>query len=69
MAMISITICTPPGNRSKIMHPYSQAMLRRHWDRIEKLTGHTFEIENENFQLRNIMEAPLLEHKEDIEVC
>ena len=45
-----------------------QAMLRRHWDRIEKLTGHTFEIESENFQLRNIMEAPLLEHKEDIEV-
>ena len=44
-------------------------MLRRHWDRIEKLTGHTFEVENEGFLLRNIMEAPLLEHKEDIEVA
>uniref|UniRef100_H2ZRC3 AAA+ ATPase domain-containing protein n=1 Tax=Ciona savignyi TaxID=51511 RepID=H2ZRC3_CIOSA len=31
---------------------------------------HTFDVENENFQLRNIMEAPLLQNKEDIEdVC
>lgn len=42
--------------------------MNRHWDRIAKLTGHTFDVENENFQLRNIMEAPLLTNKEDIEV-
>jgi len=42
--------------------------MNRHWDRIAKITQHTFDVENENFQLRNIMEAPLLENKEDIEV-
>ena len=47
-------------------HP---AMKERHWDRIAKTTGHTFDFEAENFMLRNIMEAPLLKNKEDIEVC
>ena len=42
--------------------------MPRHWERIEKTTNCTFDVENENFQLRNIMEAPLLENKEDIEV-
>lgn len=42
--------------------------MQRHWERIEKVTSCTFDIENENFQLRTIMEAPLLENKEDIEV-
>ena len=46
-------------------HP---AMKERHWDRIAKTTGHTFDFEAENFMLRNIMEAPLLKNKEDIEV-
>ena len=41
-------------------------MMKRHWDRIAKQTEHPFDIENENFQLRNIMEAPLLKNKEDI---
>ena len=42
----------------------------RHWERIAKLTGHTFDVNSENFLLRNIMEAPLLEHKDDIEdIC
>ena len=43
--------------------------MPRHWERIEKITASQFDVENENFQLRNIMEAPLLENKEDIEVC
>jgi len=43
-------------------------MMPRHWERIEKTTSSTFDVENENFQLRNIMEAPLLENKEEIEV-
>ena len=46
----------------------NKAMKERHWDRIATVTGHKLEVESENFLLRNIMEAPLLEHKEDIEV-
>jgi len=47
----------------------NKAMKQRHWDRIAGLTGHTFDMESETFSLRNIMEAPLLKSKEDIEVC
>lgn len=46
----------------------NKAMKERHWDRIATVTGHKFDVESENFLLRNIMEAPLLENKEDIEV-
>ncbi|XP_034721532.1 dynein heavy chain 5, axonemal-like, partial [Etheostoma cragini] len=46
------------------------AMLSRHWTRLSELTGHSFHVESDSFSLRNIMEAPLLQHKEDIEdVC
>ena len=47
----------------------NKAMKDRHWDRIAKCTGHTFDLESDTFALRNIMEADLLPHKEDIEVC
>ncbi|KAG7231381.1 hypothetical protein INR49_012221 [Caranx melampygus] len=48
----------------------NKAMLPRHWTRLSELTGHSFQVESESFSLRNIMEAPLLKHKEDIEdVC
>lgn len=47
---------------------YVQAMVGRHWERIAVLTGHTFDVESDTFLLRNLMEAPLLENKEDIEV-
>jgi hypothetical protein len=33
-----------------------------------QITGHTFDVEADNFLLRNLMEAPLLQYKEDIEV-
>ena len=46
----------------------NKAMKDRHWDRIAKLTGHTFDLDSENFMLRDIMKAPLLKYKEDIEV-
>ena len=46
----------------------NKAMKDRHWERIAKTTSHTFDLESDNFTLRNIMEAPLLPHKEDIEV-
>lgn len=47
----------------------NKAMKERHWDRMATLTGHTFDIDSENFMLRDIMKAPLLQYKEDIEVC
>ncbi|XP_056221074.1 dynein axonemal heavy chain 8 [Seriola aureovittata] len=48
----------------------NRAMLPRHWTRLSELTGHSFQVESDSFSLRNIMEAPLLKHKEDIEdVC
>lgn len=46
----------------------NKAMMTRHWKRITEVTGHTFEVETDNFKLRNIMEAPLLKYKEEIEV-
>ncbi|XP_008293860.1 dynein heavy chain 5, axonemal [Stegastes partitus] len=48
----------------------ANAVLPRHWTRLSHLTGHSFQVESESFSLRNIMEAPLLKYKEDIEdVC
>ena len=48
----------------------NRSMKDRHWDRIAQLTGHTFDVHLDNFQLRNIMEASLLPHKDDIEdIC
>ncbi|XDV39791.1 hypothetical protein PO909_008980 [Leuciscus waleckii] len=48
----------------------NKAMMTRHWKRITEVTSHTFEVETDNFKLRNIMEAPLLKYKEEIEdIC
>lgn len=47
----------------------NKAMKPRHWQRMADVTGHQFDVENEQFQLKNILEAPLLKYKEDIEVC
>ncbi|KAM4704637.1 dynein axonemal heavy chain 5 [Rhinophrynus dorsalis] len=48
----------------------NKAMMARHWKRITDVTGHAFDVENETFKLRNIMEAPLLRCKEEIEdIC
>lgn len=46
----------------------NKAMKQRHWDRISELTGTAFDVELDSFCLRNIMEAPLLKNKDDIEV-
>ena len=46
----------------------NKAMMGRHWERLSQITGHTFDVEADNFLLRNLMDAPLLENKEDIEV-
>ncbi|XP_039662329.1 dynein heavy chain 5, axonemal isoform X3 [Perca fluviatilis] len=48
----------------------NKAMMSRHWKRITEVTGHGFEVESDTFKLRNIMEAPLLKYKEEIEdIC
>ncbi|NWQ86048.1 DYH5 protein, partial [Burhinus bistriatus] len=48
----------------------SKAMMPRHWKRIMDLTEHNFDVESETFKLRNIIEAPLLRYKEEIEdIC
>lgn len=49
-------------------HMASEAVMDRHWARIAALTGHRLDVRNETFKLRNIMEAPLLKYKEEIEV-
>ena len=48
----------------------NKAMKQRHWDRIEKTTGCKFDVHSDNFALRHVMEAPLLENKDDLEdIC
>ncbi|XP_047444882.1 dynein axonemal heavy chain 8-like [Mugil cephalus] len=48
----------------------NKSMKLRHWKRITDLTGHEFEVESPTFTLQNIMEAPLLKYKDDIEdIC
>ena len=46
----------------------NKSMQPRHWDRIEQITGHKFEVDSDNFLLKNLMNAPLLANSEDIEV-
>lgn len=43
-------------------------MKDRHWKRMEKVCKVPFDVESPTFVLRNVMEAPLLENKDDIEV-
>ncbi|GJQ67798.1 hypothetical protein Trydic_g16579 [Trypoxylus dichotomus] len=48
----------------------NRAMKQRHWQRIMDSLNHVFEFENDGFCLKHILEAPLLQHKEDIEdIC
>ena len=48
----------------------NKAMKFRHWERIQGITNHVFDLERKDLALQHIMEAPLLENKEEIEdVC
>ena len=51
-----------------LQHMADKSVMPRHWKRIQETTGHAFDIDGENFTLRNILEAPLLQHRDDIEV-
>jgi hypothetical protein len=46
----------------------SNAMKERHWTRMETLLKHKFDVVNPNFSLGDVMQAPLLKFKDDIEV-
>jgi len=48
-----------------------RVMQQRHWQRIADVTRvRNLDVEAEDFRLRNIMDLPLLEYKEDIEdIC
>ncbi|XP_059501105.1 dynein axonemal heavy chain 8-like [Stegostoma tigrinum] len=48
----------------------SKSIKQRHWDRISDVTGHTFNVTSETFTLKNVMDAPLLQFKDEIEdIC
>ena len=46
----------------------NKSMKERHWGRIYSLTNHKFDVDSDTFMLRDIMSAPLLKYKEEIEV-
>lgn len=46
----------------------NKSMKDRHWLRLEKLLNCPFDVENDEFTLKNVMEAPLLKYKDDVEV-
>lgn len=46
----------------------NKAMKPRHWQRIAEVINKPLDVDSENFCLRNIMDSPLLQFKEDIEV-
>lgn len=45
-------------------------MKDRHWKRLTALTSYQFDVDSPTFTLRNVMEAPLLKYKDDVEdIC
>ena len=48
----------------------NKAMQQRHWDAIMKLTKAELNLDPEMFYVKNLLDAPLLNHQEDIEdIC
>ncbi|KAJ8938536.1 hypothetical protein NQ318_016906 [Aromia moschata] len=47
-----------------------KAMKERHWQRLSTLTSYPFNVESPTFTLKDVMKAPLLKFKDDVEdVC
>lgn len=46
----------------------NKAMKDRHWQRLSTLCKYFFDVESEIFTLANVMQAPLLIYKDDVEV-
>lgn len=46
----------------------NDAMTMNHWRRIEKICDHVFDEDQSKWTLGTVMEAPLLEFKDDVEV-
>ena len=47
-----------------------QAMKARHWLRMTEVTGYAFHVDRAGFCLKHIVDAPLLQHKEEVEdIC
>ncbi|XP_034837309.1 dynein axonemal heavy chain 8 [Maniola hyperantus] len=47
-----------------------KSMKDRHWRRLEQLMNCVLDVESDTFTLANVMEAPLLKYKEDVEdIC
>lgn len=47
-----------------------EAMKDRHWRRLSSTCNYNFDIDSPTFTLRNVMEAPLLQYKDDVEdIC
>lgn len=46
----------------------NKAMQERHWERMSKLFKYYFDVESEAFTLANVMQAPLLKYKDEVEV-
>ncbi|KAJ3052684.1 Dynein heavy chain 8, axonemal, partial [Rhizoclosmatium hyalinum] len=48
----------------------NKAMQPRHWDAIQRVSKTTFNLDPEMFYLKNLLDAPLVESKEDVEdIC
>ncbi|KAK0165144.1 hypothetical protein PV328_003692, partial [Microctonus aethiopoides] len=48
----------------------NESMMERHWEKMSKLCNYYFDVESENFTLANVMQAPLLKYKDDVEdIC
>lgn len=46
------------------------SLKQRHWAMIEKVTGTPFPVEDKDFALKDVVNAPLLENKDEIEdIC
>ncbi|XP_045464438.1 dynein axonemal heavy chain 8-like isoform X2 [Harmonia axyridis] len=48
----------------------NKAMKERHWKRLSEVCHYNFDVENPSFTLRGVMEAPLLQYRDDVEdIC